>query len=138
MADIFVEVMYADRTRQRVKAEAANTLPKTGVLFMITSAVDAVSPRVRGVRRVDERQGYDHYYVIDGPTEAPDGVEVGGWDDLQRRVVNRSDPFAPVDISRKYPEKPWWVDDRAIVFEGVRISDAEWAAALDEFQRDMH
>ena len=137
-----VEVMYADRSRQRVPLDQADTLPKDDVLFIILSA-STTSERGRrtigGVpyERIAEMKahggawkGASTYAVM----RLNGKVTIAGWDDTEWLWRDEADPFAEQPRAGIPPIFP----PDTILFYGAILPDAEWPAAVALFNAEMH
>jgi len=136
---MFIEVLYADLTRERRLIEFAHLLPKAGVLAIILSAEDEVNPRIFidgvGYRRVSQVSGKDHYYLI---YRRKDGKHFYGLDGRDEgdfvNLYARNNPWNNHVTHREYPR----FQDFVMSFEGQQISDEEWDAAMILFNEEIH
>jgi hypothetical protein len=126
---MFIEVLYADLTRQRVPVEDVGILCKTEVLAIILSCVDDVRPRLNGCRRVAEATGKDFYYIV----IQDDFIGLDSRDEYDRiQFYQRPKPFAGNIL-----EHPKY-DGEMYIFEGKGIPDEQWKKALELFNREIH
>jgi hypothetical protein len=136
---MFIEILYADLSRQRVPVEEVDKLPKTGVLAIILSCQDSDNPRVTidgvGYRRLTQKAGYDFYYLL---KYWDDGSWWYGFEgrDSENLVAFRKDsakPFADGSLRVEHPRYNCW----SLVFEGQNVDDETWAEAKTTF-KEMH
>lgn len=133
---LFLEVMYADRTRVRVPIAEADTLRRTGVLFMVLSAETrpAESRRVidgKHYRRRYEWHQEDNYALLIQGRE----VACWSWSIGEHDWISLDDPDA--DTRPMRADAPY-LPPGTLVFEGAQVSQEAWDDAVVEYHADMH
>lgn len=136
---MYIEILYADLTRQRLPIDQAHLLPKTGVLAIILSCEDKKNPRItidnRGYRRCGQVSGKDYYFLI---YRRHNGKDLYGLDSKDEGdFVNLYNPASPWSEYATYKEHPRY-HDFTMTFEGQQVSDEVWAEALVLFDKEIH
>ena len=115
----------------RTPIDDVDSIPRTGVLFVIISCEDLVKPRLNGRRRLCEAHGRDWYTLV----VRGENVMLAGWDDgdfVWKKIV---DPW--VEASTTRPDHLPLVHP-AITFKGEFVEKGEWEKALKQFNDEMH
>ena len=136
---MFIEVLYADLSRQRVPIEQAGDLPNTGILAMILSCVDEEKPRVTidgvGYRRRAQAHGKDFYYLLHYTDEGKDWYAIEARDRSEFAAFYAvQSPWSEFAFRKEHPRYGCFM----LVFEGVNVSDEAWAEAVELFEKEVH
>jgi len=107
-----------------------DSIPRTGILFMVISVEDSVKPRLNGRRRLCESCAHDYYTLI----VRKNHVLLAGWDQFQFVWKGLVDPW--LEASTTHPDHLPMA--RAITFEGVLVSKDDWLKAVDQAMAEMH
>jgi hypothetical protein len=137
---MFIEVLYSDLTRKRVLMEEIDKLQKVNVLAIAFSAPDPERPRIYidgvGYRRIDQKWGYDFYYVLKYWDDNDWWYAIEGIDTQDFKYFHKDSecPFSNCSLRIEHPRYSYW----SIVFEGVYVDDDKWEEALKIFSEEIH
>jgi hypothetical protein len=133
---MFIEVLYADLSRQRVPVAEADKLPKTGVLAVVLSCPDPEKPRATidgvGYRRIAQKHRYDYYYLLKYMDDGSFwyGLEGRGNENLVSFRKDSEKPLNASSLRKEHPRYNCW----SLVFEGQHVDEKTWAKAVEVFE----
>jgi len=126
---MFIEVLYADLTRQKVALEEIELLPKSNVLFILITNPDEIGKTAN----VESCSGFDHYAFCKKRTMGTEWIMLFGWDDgefVWRRLIKPHERGADEQVNPP-------LGYMHVVFDGVHVDNEKWKQAIKIFDKEI-
>ncbi len=126
---VFIDVLYADLSRQRVPFDQGDTLSKSDVQAIVVQT-DEDNGKLRNIASC---MGFDHYALCQKIDNGQQHVMLFGWDDgdyVWRRLTNHRDIDARVSVDAP-------IGCLHLIFRGLSVDQEKWKEVVRVIDKEM-